>query len=40
MTKFVTKTRNSSQNTLISSQKYTSPFFGGTFAMFENEINY
>lgn len=37
MAKFVTKTRNSSQNTLISSQKYTNPFFGGTFAMFENE---
>ena len=37
MAKFVTKTRNSSQNTPISSQKYTTPIFEGTFAMFENE---
>ena len=37
MAKFVTKNRNSSQNSLISSQKYTTPIFGGTFAMFENE---
>lgn len=37
MAYFVTKIRNSSQNSLISSQKYTTPIFGGTFAMFENE---
>jgi hypothetical protein len=34
---FVTKTKILSQNDMISSQKYTTPIFGATFAMFENE---
>ncbi len=34
MAYFVTKNQNSSQKALISSQKFTKWFFGGTFAMF------